>query len=57
MRKLAVLVLAVALVGIALAFICRIRFAPVAGLSAEGYLMGAQTALLLVIALLLMEKK
>ena len=57
MRKLAILVLAVALVGIGLAFICRIRLAPIAGLSAEGYIMGAQVALLLVIALLLMEKK
>ena len=57
MRRLAILVLVVALVGIGLAFVCRIRLAPIAGLSAEGYIMGAQTALLFTISLLLMEKK
>lgn len=57
MRKLATLGLVIALVAVGLAFICRIKLAPIAGLPAQAYIMGAQTALLLTIAILLMEKK
>lgn len=57
MKKLAILSLAVALVAIALAVICRIKLAPIAGLPAKYYVVAAQTALLFAITLLLMEKK
>ena len=57
MSKLVALVFAFAIVGIGLAMTCRIRLAPIAGLSAKAYLMGAQTALLFAIALLLSDKK
>lgn len=57
MRKLVILSLAVALINVGLAIICRIRFAPIARLSADQYLMVSQTALLFSIVFLLMEKK
>lgn len=57
MKKLAIVALVIALVAVGLAFVCRIKIAPIAGLTAGPYIMVAQTALLLTIALLLMEKK
>jgi hypothetical protein len=57
MKKISTVALVIALVAIGLALICRIKLAPIAGLTAQHYLAGAQTALLLTIALLLMEKK
>jgi hypothetical protein len=57
MRKLANLALAVGLVLMVLALICRIRLAPVAGLCAKSYIGLADTVLLLTIVLLLMEKR
>ena len=57
MKKLATVALVIALVAMGLALICRVKPGPIAGLTAQHYLVGAQTVLLLTIALLLTEKK
>jgi len=57
MKKLSIVALVIAVVAMVLAVICRIRLAPIAGLSAKAYILSAQTALLFVISLLFMEKK